>query len=135
MTGLRPVCASTVSRNSLVSSTMPEMPVSLVQATRGVVFSGVPRSPRASPLAENLVRDARVCQGRQGRLLLSKRAEVQHEVRDVRLQRCGEPRRRRSVANRLRAEGVDRRRRGKDYRAREESGELRSAVKKSGLCW
>jgi hypothetical protein len=38
---------------------------------------------RASPLAENLVRDARVCQGRQGRLLLPKRAEVQIEVRDV----------------------------------------------------
>ena len=36
----------------------------------------------------------------------------------------GEPRRRRHVANRLRAEGVDRRRRGKDRRAREESGEL-----------
>ena len=39
--------------------------------------------------------------------------------------RC-EPRRRRHVADRLRAEGVDRRRRGKDRRAREESGELRS---------
>jgi hypothetical protein len=35
----------------------------------------------ASALAENLVRDARVCQGRQGRLLLPKRAEVQDEVR------------------------------------------------------
>src|SRR3990170_6692031 len=54
------------------------------------------------------------------------RAEVQHEVRDVRLQRRGEPRRRRPVADRLRAEGVDRRRRGKDRRAREESGELRT---------
>jgi hypothetical protein len=32
------------------------------------------QSQRASPLAENLVRDARVCQGRQGRLLLPKRA-------------------------------------------------------------
>jgi hypothetical protein len=30
------------------------------------------------------------------------------------------------VAGRLRAEGVDRRRRGKDRRAREESGELRT---------
>src|SRR5215203_803257 len=79
---------------------------------------------RASPLAENLVRDARLCQGRQGRLLLPKRAEVQLEVRDVRLQRQGVPRRRRHVGNLLRAEGVDCHRRGKDQRAREESGEL-----------
>src|SRR6266513_2921500 len=84
------------------------------------------QSQRASPLAENLVRDARVRQGRQCRLLLPKRAEVQNEVRDVRLQRQGKPRRRRHVADRLRAEGVDRRRRGKDRRAREESGELRT---------
>src|SRR5256886_9824387 len=82
------------------------------------------QSQHASPLGETLVRDARVCQERQGRLLLPKRAEVQDEVRDVRLQRRGEPRRRRRVAHRLRAEGVDRRRRGKDRRAREESGEL-----------
>src|SRR5207253_1461659 len=80
----------------------------------------------ASPLVETLVRDARVCQERQGRLLLPKRAEVQHEIRDVRLQRRGEPRRRRHVADRLRSDGVDRRRRGKDRRAREESGELRT---------
>src|SRR5713226_2571894 len=86
------------------------------------------QSQRAGPLAETLVRDARVCQGRQGRLLLPKRAEVQHEVRDVRLQRRGESRRRRPVAGRLRAEGVDRRRRGKDRRAREESGELRRSL-------
>ena len=45
-------------------------------------------------------------------------------VRDVRLQRRGEPRRGRDVADLLRAEGVDRRRRGKDRRAREESGGL-----------
>src|SRR5438094_3836886 len=82
------------------------------------------QSQRTSPLAENLVRDARVCQGRQGRLLLPKRAQVQLEVCDVRLQRRGEPRRRPPVAGLLRAEGVDRRRRGKDRRAREESGEL-----------
>ncbi len=50
------------------------------------------------------------------------------EVRDVRLQRRGEPRRRRHVAGLLRAEGVDRRRRGKDRRAREESGELRTEL-------
>src|SRR5665647_1168320 len=83
------------------------------------------QSQRPSPLAETLVRDARLCQGRQGRLLLPKRAEVQHEVRDVRLQRRGEPRRRCHVARSLRAEGVDRRRRGEDQRAREESGELK----------
>src|SRR5215469_3305265 len=52
------------------------------------------QSQRASPLAETLVRDARVCQGRQGRLLLPKRAEVQDEIRDVRLHARGEPRRR-----------------------------------------
>jgi hypothetical protein len=32
--------------------------------------------PARQPLAETLVRDARVCRGRQGRLLLSKCAEV-----------------------------------------------------------
>src|SRR6184192_3891034 len=85
------------------------------------------QSQRASPLAENLVRDARVRQGRPGRLLLPKRAQVQGEVRHVRLQRQGEPRRRHRVAGRLRAEGADRRRRSKDRRAREESGELRSS--------
>ena len=37
-----------------------------------------------------------------------------------------EPRRRRHVADRLRADGIDRRRRGKDRCAREESGELRA---------
>jgi hypothetical protein len=36
------------------------------------------------------------------------------------------------VADRLRAEGVDRRRRGKNRRAREESGELRTELT-SGL--
>jgi mono/diheme cytochrome c family protein len=36
------------------------------------------------------------------------------------------------VAGRLRAEGVDRRRRGKDRRAREESGELRRPGGKKG---
>ena len=68
------------------------------------------QSQRASPLAENLVRDARIRQGRQRRLLLPERAEVQGEVRDARLQRQGEPRRRRHVADRLRADGTDRRR-------------------------
>ena len=46
----------------------------------------------------------------------------------LRLQRRGEPRRRRPVAGRLRAEGADRRRRGEDQRAREEGGELRAEV-------
>src|SRR4029453_11330997 len=65
------------------------------------------QSQRASPLAETLVRDACVCQEREGRLLLPERAEVQIEVRDVRLQRRGEPRRRLHVADLLRSEGVD----------------------------
>ena len=38
---------------------------------------------RAGPFAEDLVRDARVCEGRQGRLLLQERGEVQVEIRDV----------------------------------------------------
>jgi hypothetical protein len=63
--------------------------------------------------------------GRQGPLFLPERAEVQREVRDVRLQRRGEPRRWCHVADRLRSDGADRRRRGKDRRAREESSELR----------
>src|SRR3712207_911651 len=56
--------------------------------------------------------------------LLPKRAEVRREVRDARLQRPGEPRRGRHVADLLRAEGVGRRRRGEDRRVREEGGEL-----------
>src|SRR5437867_7504043 len=84
------------------------------------------QSQRAGPLAKTLVRDARVLQGRQGRLLLPRRAEVQEQVRDGWLQRRGESRRRRAVAGRLRAEGVDRRHRGTHRRAREESGELRT---------
>ena len=56
---------------------------------------------------------------------MSERPEVQHEVCDVQLQRPGEPRRRRNVAGRLRADRVDRRR-SKDRRAREEGSELRT---------
>src|SRR5439155_8020577 len=82
------------------------------------------QSQRARPLPEALVRDARVLQGRQGRLLLPRRAEVQEQVRDVRLQRRGEPRRGRPVAGRLRAEGADCGRGGTHRRAGEESGEL-----------
>ena len=51
-----------------------------------------------SSLTETLVRNARLCQGREDRVLLPKRAEVQHAVRDTRLQRYGEHRRRRHVA-------------------------------------
>ena len=77
------------------------------------------KARRAGPLAEDLVRDARVCQpGGQDRLPLPERAEVWHEVPDARLQRRGEPRRRRAVAGRLRAEGVDCRRGGKDRSTR-----------------
>jgi uncharacterized protein YgiM (DUF1202 family) len=61
---------------------------------------------QAADVTGYVVWDASVCQGRQGRLLLPERAEVQDEVRDARLQRPGEPRRRRHVADRLCAEGV-----------------------------
>ena len=54
----------------------------------------------------------------------SKVRRSQQQVSDVRLQRHGEPRRRHHVADLLRSDRVDRRRRGKDRRAREESGEL-----------
>lgn len=53
------------------------------------------QSQRADSRAETLVRNARVCQpGRQGRLLLSKRGEVQNALRDVGLQQHGESQRR-----------------------------------------
>ena len=55
-------------------------------------------------------------------------AEIQIKVRHVRLQRRGKARRRRHVADLLRAEGIDRRRRGKDRRAGEESGELKTGL-------
>src|SRR5207249_1481138 len=59
--------------------------------------------------------------------------EIQVEVRDVGLQRRGEPRRRWLVAGRLCAEGVDRGRGGTHRRAREESGELRTARGAEGV--
>src|SRR5260370_31913778 len=59
-------------------------------------------------------------------MLFPRCGEVQDEVRDVRLQRQSEPRRRQHVAERLRDEGVDCRRGGKDRRAREESRKLRT---------
>jgi hypothetical protein len=46
-------------------------------------------------------------QRRRPRLLFPKGAEVQDEIRDVRLQRQGEPRRRRHVADLLRVEEID----------------------------
>ena len=49
--------------------------------------------------------------------------QVQGAVRDARLQRQGEPRRGRHVADLVRAEGADRRRGERDRRAREESGQ------------
>src|SRR5713101_8336498 len=52
------------------------------------------QSQRADALAENLVRDACICQGRQGCLLLPEWAEVQIEIRDVRFPRFCQPRRR-----------------------------------------
>src|SRR6266487_1516343 len=80
---------------------------------------------RPGPLAEDLVRNARVReQGRQGRLLLPQRHEVQGAVRDVRLQRQREARRRLHVAHRLRAEEADQGRRGQDREARQAGGEL-----------
>jgi hypothetical protein len=47
-------------------------------------------------------------EGRQDRLLLPERAEIQIEVRDTRLHARSEPRRRRYVADRLRSEAVGR---------------------------
>src|SRR5262249_26846517 len=81
---------------------------------------------RAGARAEDLVRHARLRQGRQGRLLLPKRREVQGEIRDVRLQRQGEPRSGRDVAYLLRAQGAGHGRGEKDRRAPEESVALRS---------
>src|SRR5207247_7103277 len=86
-------------------------------------------SKRACQLSRrNSGTGARVCQGRQGRLLLPGSGEVQDEIRDVRLQRQVEPRRGQYVASRLRIEGVDSGRRSKDRRACEKSGELRTAL-------
>lgn len=76
---------------------------------------------RAIPDAENLVRHARLRPGWPGRLLFLKCAEVQRPVRDARLQRQGEPRRRRLVADQRRAERSHRRRRG-SYRCTHQAG-------------
>ncbi len=58
---------------------MPESDRAMAERIHAIVKASAP-----APLAETLVRDARVCQGRQGRLLLPKRAEVQIKVRDPR---------------------------------------------------
>jgi hypothetical protein len=52
------------------------------------------------------------------------RREVQLQIRDARLRRSSEPRRRCHVADLLRAARADRRRREEDRSAREEGGEL-----------
>ncbi len=74
---------------------MPEPDRAMAERLHAIITASAP-----VPLAEDLVRDARVCQGRQGRLLLHSRVEVQLAVRDVRLQRrrrtsttapCGRP--------------------------------------------
>ncbi len=79
------------------------------QRSRREPGTGCPRTPRTARSSAS-----------------SKARRVQIQVSDVRPQRRGEARRRRHVADRLRAEGVDRRRREEDRRAREEGGELRS---------
>ena len=56
----------------------------------------------AGPDAEDLLRDARVRQGRQGDRLLPGRGEVQVAVLDARVQRRRDPRRRHHVADVLR---------------------------------
>src|SRR5262245_30589334 len=71
-----------------------------------------------------MVRHAGVREGRQGRLLLQVRGEVQVAVRDARFQRQGEPRRRRDVADRVRAVRADGRGREADRRPRQEGGAL-----------
>ena len=59
-------------------------------------------------------------------LLLPERRQVRLALRVVRLHGRGEPRRRRDVADLLRSEGADPRRREAHRRAREEGGELRA---------
>jgi hypothetical protein len=58
---------------------------------------------------------------RQSHLLLPKRREVQSQIPDARLQRQGAPRRRRHVAEFVRAHEADCHRRGKDRSACEKA--------------
>ena len=122
---------------SAVLAKIAEMPVpdrAMGERLHAIITASAPAlSPRLWYGMPASVKDGK------GRLLLPMRAEVQDEVRDVRLQRRGEPRRRRHLADRLRSDGVDRRRRGKDRRAREASGELRTELdtgpRPSGTAW
>src|SRR5262249_14869609 len=61
-------------------ATMPEPDRGMAERLHAIVTA------TNSRLAENLVRDARPCPGRQGRLLLPERGQVQVEVRNARLQ-------------------------------------------------
>ena len=91
---------------------MPERDRAVAERLHAVIKASAPAlSPRAWYGMPVYAKHGKVV------CLLPKRAEVQDEVRDVRLQRQGEPRRRRHVADLLRAEGADRRRREKDRRA------------------
>ena len=83
---------------------MPEPDRALGEQLHAIIKAS---APALSP--KTWYGDACVREGRQCRLLPPKRAEIQNEVRNVRLQRQGEPRRRRHVADRLRSDGVDRR--------------------------
>src|SRR5581483_11053970 len=80
---------------------------------------------RARAHPEDLVRDAGLReQGGQGRRLLPRRREVQGALRDARLQRQREARRRLDVADCLRAAQADQGRRGEDREARQAGGGL-----------
>src|SRR6266516_1351665 len=120
----RPLVISLV-HPAVRSVVYPASGSAFVARTQGAPIVQLSGRPRTRPRAARRRREAAelpagctsyVCRGRQGRLLLPKRAEVQNEVRDARLQRQGEPRRRRHVAGRLRAEEVDLQRRGQDSR-------------------
>ena len=74
----------------------------LAERVHAVITAAAP-----DPLAEALVRNARICQGRQGRLFLQAAAKFEVEVRDIGVQRPSEPRRWRHVAHGVCADGVD----------------------------
>ena len=96
---------------------MPAADRALAERVHAIVKASAP-----DPRAEDLVRNARIRQGRQDPLLLPERGEVQLEVRNVRLHRRGEPRQGRHVADLVRAQEADGRRGEEDQRAREASG-------------
>src|SRR6185312_1557346 len=78
----------------------------------------------AGARAEDVVRDARLLERRERRLLLQARGEVQVALRDARLQRQGQPRQGRDVADRLRAEEDHAGGGEEDHRPREAGGAL-----------